>query len=585
MSMRNLRQHFSTRATPQSQPIPGREADMTANSAGGVSFKADKWTRLARFLVLGSEGGSYYASEQKLTADNAKSALDCIGEDGPRVVKLVTEVSDGGRAPKNTPAIFILAMAAKLGDQATREAAYKAVPKVCRIGTHLFQFCEAIKAFGGFSSGTQRALARWYDRMNHDALEDVRLNAELSDEDRGAAMDRIRRAGFNSTALQVVKYQSREGWSHRDVLRLAKPKGHERGGELDRILGWATDKWSPDLDAEPVLDGTELIWAFEKAKAVGLAADGKVSKASTKDIVRLITDFRLPREGIPTQYLNEIAVWEALLDNGGRGMPMTAMIRNLGKMSAIGLLKPMSKASGQVVQALGSAEAIRKARVHPLQMLVALKTYQSGKGFRGSLTWSPVSQIVDALDKGFYTAFGNVESTGLRWQLALDVSGSMQWSAIARMPGITPAVGAGAMAMVTAASEPQHVITAFSHKMVPVKGISPRMRLDNVVRQLASIPMGGTDCSLPMLWAMQNKIDVDVFVVYTDSETWAGRIHPKQALDQYRQKTGIPARLIVVGMLSNGFTIADPKDPGMLDVVGFDTATPNIMAGFAKGQF
>jgi 60 kDa SS-A/Ro ribonucleoprotein len=266
-------------------------------------------------------------------------------------------------------------------------------------------------------------------------------------------------------------------------------------------------------------------------------------------------------------------------------MPMTAMIRNLGKMSAIGLLKPMSKASGQGVQALGSAEAIRKARVHPLQMLVALKTYQSGKGFRGSLTWSPVSQIVDALDKGFYTAFGNVESTGLRWQLALDVSGSMQWSAIARMPGITPAVGAGAMAMVTAASEPQHVITAFSHKMVPVKGISPRMRLDNVVRQLASIPMGGTDCSLPMLWAMQNKIDVDVFVVYTDSETWAGRIHPKQALDQYRQKTGIPARLIVVGMLSNGFTIADPKDPGMLDVVGFDTATPNIMAGFAKGQF
>jgi len=83
-----------------------------------------------------------------------------------------------------------------------------------------------------------------------------------------------------------------------------------------------------------------------------------------------------------------------------------------------------------------------------------------------------------------------------------------------------------------------------------------------------------------MVWALQNKIKAEVFVVYTDSETWAGNIHPVQALRQYRDKMGIPAKLIVVGMVSNGFSIADPNDGGMLDVVGFDTSVPSVMRGF-----
>jgi 60 kDa SS-A/Ro ribonucleoprotein len=97
------------------------------------------------------------------------------------------------------------------------------------------------------------------------------------------------------------------------------------------------------------------------------------------------------------------------------------------------------------------------------------------------------------------------------------------------------------------------------------------------------LPFGGTDCALPMLWALERGIPADAFVVYTDSETWAGTIHPAQALKAYRDQMGIAAKLIVVGMVSNGFTIADPNDAGMLDVVGFDTATPAVMSDFAVG--
>jgi len=88
-----------------------------------------------------------------------------------------------------------------------------------------------------------------------------------------------------------------------------------------------------------------------------------------------------------------------------------------------------------------------------------------------------------------------------------------------------------------------------------------------------------------MVWALQNKVPVDVFVVYTDSETYFSPTqHPVQALDAYKQKMGIDAKLIVAGMTATEFSIADPKRTDNLDVVGFDTAAPKLMAEFAKGN-
>ena len=118
--------------------------------------------------------------------------------------------------------------------------------------------------------------------------------------------------------------------------------------------------------------------------------------------------------------------------------------------------------------------------------------------------------------------------------------------------------------------------------MMPL-AISPRQRLPDALKSVDGLPFGGTDCALPMIWAMKHKVAVDTFVVYTDNETWAGKVHPFQALSEYRHRMGRPAKLIVVGMTATEFTIADPSDPGMLDVVGFDSAAPLLMADFARG--
>ena len=259
-----------------------------------------------------------------------------------------------------------------------------------------------------------------------------------------------------------------------------------------------------------------------------------------------------------------------------------ALIRNLATLTRVGLLAPGSEATRRVVAHLGDRDRLRAARVHPIAVLAALRTYASGRGARGQNTWEPVAPIVDALDAAFYTTFQNVEPTGKRWLLALDVSGSMSGGMVAGVPGLSPRDASGAMALVTAAVEPKYSVFGFSTTFMPL-GISAGQRLDDVVKTVSGLPFAGTDCALPMVHALERKLPVDVFVVYTDSETWYGKIHPVQALQRYREKMGIPARLIVVAMVANQFSIADPEDAGMLDVVGFDTATPAVMADFLRG--
>lgn len=533
--------------TPQSQPIPG--ADQAPNSAGGYSWAVDDWMRLDRFLILGSQQGTYYIREQALTAENANAVIHCIDADGERAVARIVEVSEAGRAPKNDPAIFALALAATLGNQATRRAAFEAVPRVCRTGTHLFHFAQYVDGMRGWGRGLREAIGKWY------AMPAGKL------------------------ALQAVKYQQRDGWSHRDLLRLAHPKPLTKEHEL--IYHWIVKGWEWVGD-EPHPDQALLtIWAFERAKRANTAGE----------IISLIEQYNLPREAIPTEWLNSKEVWEALL----HGMPMEAMVRNLAKMTDVGLLAPMSEASGKVVAALNNQERIKKARLHPIKALAALKTYAQGRGERGKLTWTPVAQIIDALNDAFYIAFDNVAPTNKRWLLALDVSGSMGGNMIAGIPGLDARVGSAAMALITAATEKQHTIVAFSAPSgrggqlggdsgLILVNISPRQRLDDIVKATSAIPFGGTDCALPMKWALENKVPADVFVVYTDSETWAGTPHPAEALRHYRDKMGVAAKMIVVGMTSNGFSIADPDDAGMMDVVGFDTAVPQIMSDFVAGN-
>ncbi|MDQ4048167.1 MAG: TROVE domain-containing protein, partial [Actinomycetota bacterium] len=380
--MRHLR-----RATPQSAPIPG--AGQVPNSAGGHAWAVDDWTRLRRFLILGSEGGSYYIGEWQLTRENAEAVERCLRTDGERTVREIAAVSREGRAPKNDAATFALAMAAGLGDEATRRAALETLPEVCRTGTHLFQFATFVEGFRGWGRSLRRAVGRWYAGRDVDAL-----------------------------AYQAVKYRQREGVTHRDLLRLAHPGTQVSAGnpklsvsdEHARLFEWIVRGGRRD-GLPAVVEG------YARAQAAETPAES----------AQIVRRYRVPREALRPEHLSEPEVWEALLED----MPMTAMIRNLATMTRVGVIAPGSAGTAKVVEQLADAERLRKARVHPITVLAALRTYAAGRSVRGRHAWEPATQVVDALDASFYEAFGNVEPAGVRLLLALDVSGSMTYGEVA----------------------------------------------------------------------------------------------------------------------------------------------------------
>jgi 60 kDa SS-A/Ro ribonucleoprotein len=563
---------FATKKTPQTQAIPGREAEMKQNNAGGVTFTITPVQMLERFLILGSNAPTYYSSARKLTTDNADNIRACLKADGKRTVDKIVEISVAGRAPSNDPAIFALAVAStpEFGSQETALYALSQLTKVCRIGTHLFHFAEYLTSMRGFGRAVKRELGLWYTDKNEGQL-----------------------------AYQILKYQSRDGWSHKDILSLAHVKTSDplksavlawsAIGGLDALAeaekNWTRSTKKYNLSEQEINQRRHRYGSAYSLLSSGVAPkiivgyEAAKKATTTKEIVKIIRDTKLSHEMIPTQFKTEPEVWMALLENG---MPLTAMVRNLGQMSKIGLLKPLSDASKLVVSRLSDQQFIQKSRLHPLAIMLAQGTYRQGHGMRSDSTWDVVPTVVDALEDAFYLAFANVIPTGKSIFIGLDISGSMRWSYIGAT-GISAAQAGAAMALVIARTEPNYAIYGFSTSLIDL-GITKKDTLESAMKKTSDRNFGGTDCAQPMVYAEKKGLTVDSFVTITDSETWAGKIQPIQALQSYRKARGKnDVSMIVVGMTSTGFSIADPQDPYNLDVVGFDAAIPSFISDFIRG--
>lgn len=555
------RQHYLSTAFEDPKVNEPLRDDQVQNSSGAYVWKIDPWKQLDRFLILGTAGGTYYVGEQKLTRDNAKAVLWCLDNDPERTLRRVEEISHEGRAPKNDPAIFAIVLGLLHKNVEVRQRAAQAFKIVVRTGSHFILLKKFLVDKSTKRNGkiVHRMSQGWFNEKNARDL-----------------------------AYQAIKYQQREGWRLKDLLALARPKPASESHKT--IYHWMMHGWDSVGDVPHPDPNVVQIWAFEKAK-----------RAKTeREIVKLIEEYKLPREAVPTEHLNSKAVWAALL----RDMPIGATIRNLPKLTSIGLLTPNSDAVRAVVERITNEERLIKARIHPVDILDVMRLYGSGgnysslsdygtaKGPRGTSVpfkqrtadqmWRPVSQIVDALDAAFYMAFKAIKPTGKRWMLALDVSGSMNWYQIAGCIGLTPRVASAALAMVTAKTEQMYHVVAFASRLSALS-LSPRQRLDDIIRIVSSLPATATDCALPMQYATQNRIPVDVFAIYTDNETNQPNSHPATALERYRQASGIPAKMIVLGMQANEFSIADPNDPNALDICGLDTATPALMSDFVTG--
>lgn len=527
------------KATPQTVKS---EKGLKKNNAGGYVFTVSDLDRAKRFLILGSDA-SFYQSGAKLTKQNADNLIKVIeGGRSRELVDAIVEISTGGRAAKQDAGLFALAVAASYGEADEKRYALSKLSQVARTGTSLFNFIIYVEQFRGWGPMLREAVSAWYTEKTADQV-----------------------------AFQAVKYRQRDGWTHRDVFR----KSHPTSGPEFKVLGEWILRGSVSEELPKIVRG------FELAK-----------KAPTKELPALIREYGLTWEMLPTEALNDKDVWFALLEGN---VPLGALLRQLPRLTRIGVLTPFDSGMTKKLSArLTDPQELTKARIHPINILVALTTYSSGQSLRGSSTWTPLVDIVDALNKAFYASFKTTVPAGKNTLVGLDVSPSMGMQV--GETGLSARQISSAFSLVLKATEPEVHITAFSSGgsrasygmrssgIIPLD-ISPSMRLDDVVRKTeeASQGWGGTDCALPILYALKNKLKVDTFVIITDNDTYAGNIKVHEALKQYRNETGIQARLIVLATTATSFSIADPKDPLSLDIAGFDSAIPQLVTEFSRG--
>lgn len=524
--------------------------DVIKSAEGGKVYKATVWTQLNRFLILGSDYNTYYASAQQNLTQNFDTLKKCLETDGKRTVAEIVKVSQSGSSVKNDAAIFALAFAIKRGDLETRRAAEQAVPVVCRTGTHMFQFMQFVKDLGGgFGKITSRAVGSWYNNKSPEKL-----------------------------AYQLVKYRQRDGWTHRDVLRLAHAK--PASDKHNDVLHWTTKGWD-GVGEEPHPERhLKQIWAYERAKSAG----------SEAEIIGLIREHRLPHECIPTQFKNKPAVQSVLLEN----MPVTAMVRNLASYTASGLLTNTSDATKHVVAVLSDKERVQKSRIHPMSIFIASKTYQMGRGRRGKLTWTPCARILEALETAFYHSFKNVEPIGGKVLVAIDTSGSMLSADAAGVEGVSVVEAAAAMATVFAQTEDDVDFVQFDKELKPIT-ITRRQSFQDVAQNIFSRSGGATYCSLPFQYMIEKKLAYDSVVMLTDTQTWGGRGHygwgrsssktDAQWIAEARRKVNPNMRFTPLALQANSLSLTRESDPLTLNLCGLDANVYPLIANFAKGKF
>ncbi|WDS51911.1 Ro-like RNA binding protein [Streptomyces phage Pepperwood] len=535
--------------TPQSQKA---KAGQVKNNAGGFVFQVSDQARLERFLILGVDGGTYYVKETEHARSNVQFLNEMIERDEASVLNTIVDVSVNGRAYKQSPALF--ALASVIANGKDKQAVKAVFNRVVRTGTHLYELLNYLTSMNvGWGRSKREIVASWFDR---DA---------------------------DKLAYQAVKYRSRkfgeQTWTLRDVMRLSHPRDVNTS-VADFVLGKPHD----------ATDDLRVIEGFKKMQRA----------QSVEDVHSVLREYEmLSWETIPTQFLKDVSVWKRIFANGQlRGQ---ALVRNITRLARIGAFQDMRFAAAYAGQ-LTNQEMIVQTRLHPINFLNASVVYNEGQmktvrdrwGFEREervKDWTTESVIADALNEGFHKAFKAVEPAGKRTMLALDVSGSM--SAKANGLDLSCAQVSAAMSMAIARTEPAHIIRGFTsngygwsgrNSDLTDLGISAKTDLATAMRNVQRHNWGGTDCSLPMRWALDRGVEVDTFVIITDNDTWAGEIHPFQALKEYRKKTGIPARLAVLGVQATEFTIADPSDAGMMDFVGFDSNAPRVLADFSAGR-
>ncbi|XP_063234744.1 RNA-binding protein Ro60-like [Bacillus rossius redtenbacheri] len=530
-------------------------------------------TRLKRFLHYGSELQLYQPGDRlaqnHFVRDNLTAVSDLLADETKTpdaiVAHIVKAYSDGYSAH---PAglVFALAVCARQKESTPlRVAAYNAVRTVCKSLDSLFLFVKFMSELAAPNSGWGRGLRRvvcdWYASL--DAAELARL---------------------------VSSYCTRYGWRHRDLVKSCHFKTDDTAkAAVIRYamfgLKDAREKFGDRPEAQQVLAYLQAVEDLKHSQDEQQAA-------------RLVEIHGLTRQHVPAHFHKSREVWSALVP----GLPLPELLQSVRQLGRMRLLKGRELLVGQVLDSLQDQAALADSRLHPAQVLVALRNYQaSGKAVPYLVTAGaqipvvrvpppppPNLKIIECLHMLLHSSFKMLVATGMRYLVALDVRPAMWAGRCAHCVSVSPAQAALLQALCLVKAERDvTVLTFLGDQRLQLLQLDPNYNFAQAEQNLKQMPGGDVDLTVPITWALNNKKAVDVFVILTDTHVkLPDSIKPSVALGKYRTQMNLPnTKYVTCAFASSKVMVACPSDPRMLDIVGFDCHVPSVIEGFSRGAF
>lgn len=355
---------------------------------------------------------------------------------------------------------------------------------------------------------------------------------------------------------QIFKQSVGQSPSIADILKMVHPKPAD--AEREALFGYFIGR---EIDADKL---PEIVKQFERFKA-GDSAD-------------------VPN--VPFQMLTALPLgkseWTAIAGNAP--WQMTRM--NLNTFQRHGVFEDGEMVK-VIAERLRNAEAIKRARVFPFQLMSAFKSADANKGIP--------REITDALQDAMEIATENVPKIDGKVYVFPDISGSMQSPATGYRKGATSAVRCVDIAALFAAAilrkNPDAEIIPFESKIVEVK-LNPRDSIMTNAEKLSNLPFGGTNCSAPLEELNSRKSNGDVLIYVSDNESWIdtpfyGRFggsatETMKQWNEFKSRNG-DAKLVCIDIQPYGHTQAQERRD-ILNVGGFSDQVFTLVSEFANGN-
>lgn len=196
-----FKQVETTEQPEESNNEQNANSQVVLNSCSKEVFSLSDLERVKRFICIGTEGGSYYINEKKLTIENIKALERILNNEDKTTDELVNTLElYSSKVYKKDYILLVLARCCAVkNDTEFKQRCFRVVSNICSTPTLLFLFIEFYQSLNktlydskGWNKHIKSCVSEWYNNRPDDKL-----------------------------LYQVLKYQNRNGWCHKDVLRLA----------------------------------------------------------------------------------------------------------------------------------------------------------------------------------------------------------------------------------------------------------------------------------------------------------------------------------------------------------------------------